>query len=112
MNMKPDDWWAMPPNDMTRRGYKDMMISTNFQNGDTWIVAQTDPIWKKWFGLGVTEIMVIADLPRMHDNTPNDSRRKFLKLNKEIWKDAPNQTIEIVVQDDRVRVITPMQMEK
>jgi len=105
-NMKPDDWWASPPNDLTRKGYKDMMLTTNFQGGKTWVVNKEDPIWSKWFGLGVKEIMVIANLPRVHDNTTTDPRRKFLNLTKGDWKGATNQTIEISAQDDRVRVIT------
>jgi hypothetical protein len=56
--------------------------------------------------------MVIANLPRVHDNTSNDPRRKFLKLTKGTWKDATNQTLQIHVQDDRVRVITAMQAGK
>jgi hypothetical protein len=112
MNMKPDDWWAPPPNDLIRRGYQDMSLTTNFQAGDKWVVSQNDPIWKKWFGAGVNEIMVIANLPRVHDNTSNDPRRKFLKLTKGTWKDATNQTLQIHVQDDRVRVITAMQAGK
>ena len=112
MNMKPDDWWAPPPNDLTRRGFKDMSLTSNFQSADKWVVGQNDPIWKKWFGAGVNEIMVIANLPRVHDNTPNDPRRKFLKLTKGTWKDAANQTLEIHVQDDRVRVVTAMQAGK
>jgi hypothetical protein len=112
MNMKPDDWWAAPPNDLVRRGYKDMTLTTNFASGDKWLVAKDDPIWKKWFGAGVDEIMVIANLPRVHDNTPNDPRRKFLKLTKGTWKDAVKQTLEIHVQDDRVRVVTAMQAGK
>lgn len=112
MNMKPDDWWAAPPNDLTRRGYQDMSLTTNFESGDKWVINQTNPIWKKWFAAGVDEIMVIANLPRVHDNTPTDPRRKFLKLTKGTWKDAVNQTLVINVQDDRVRVVTPMQAEK
>jgi hypothetical protein len=113
-NMKPDDWWAAPPNNKMRQGFEDMMRTTNFQSGETWVVPQNDPIWTKWIGPGggVTQLMVIANLPGVHDNTPTDPRRKFLKLNKQLWKDATNETLEIRVQDDRVRVITPMQMEK
>jgi hypothetical protein len=111
-NMKPDDWWSPPPNDLVRRGYQDMSLTTNFQSGDQWLVSQDNPIWKKWFHAGVTELMVIANLPRVHDNTPTDPRRKFLKLNKGAWKDVAKQTLEIHVQDDRVRVITAMQAGK
>ncbi len=109
MNMKPDDWWAGPPNNVMRRGYGDMMLTSNFQTGNSWVVAQNDPIWSKWLGHGVNEIMVISNLPRVQDNTPNDPRRKFLKLNKKAWKDVTNQTLEIRVQDDRVRVMTTPQ---
>ena len=112
MNMKVDDWWAPPPNDLIRRGYKDMSLTSNFETGDKWAVSHDDPIWKKWFGAGVDEIMVIANLPRVHDNSPNDPRRKFLKLTKGAWKDATKQTLEIHIRDDRVRVVTAMQAGK
>jgi hypothetical protein len=111
-SMKVDDWWNPPPNDLIRRGFKDMTLTSNFQSGDKWVVDEKDPIWKKWFGSGVTEIMVIANLPRVHDNSASDPRRKFLKLTKDTWKDVSKQTLEIHVQDDRVRVITAMQAGK
>jgi hypothetical protein len=111
-SMKVDDWWSPPPNDLIRRGFKDMTLTSNFQTGDKWVVDEKDPIWKKWFGSGVTQIMVIANLPRVHDNSPSDPRRKFLKLTKGTWKDVSKQTLEIHVQDDRVRVITAMEAGK
>ena len=106
MNMKPSDWWAPPPNNVMRKGYEDMMTSSTFQTDDTWVVSRKETIWKKWFSSGVTEIMVIANLPRVHDDTVTDGRRTFLKLTKADWKDTVNKTIEIHIQDDRVRVMT------
>jgi hypothetical protein len=108
-SMKVGDWWASPPRDLTRRGYKDMMLTTNFQTGNTWVVSKDNPIWKKWFGLGVKEIMVIADLPQVHEDSP---RRKFLPLTTKDWTNPVNQTLEIRVQDDRVWVVTAQREKK
>jgi len=108
-SMKVSDWWASPPRDLTRRGYKDMMLTSNFQTGDKWVVSKDDPIWHKWFGLGVREIMVIADLPQVHEDSP---RRKFLLLTSGDWMNPVNQTIEIRVQGDRVWVVTAQREKK
>ena len=48
----------------------------------TYTLAATDPIWKHWHDTGVTEIMVIADLPGVFSDQPGDAdaRRKILPL--------------------------------
>jgi hypothetical protein len=112
MSMKVDDWWASPPNDVTRKGYREIMLTTNFQGGTNWIVSKDDPIWSKWLGpggLGVKEIMVIANLPRVREDPP---RRKFLPLTVNDWINPVNQSIEIRVQDDRIWVVTGQQVKK
>ncbi len=103
--MKPDQWWMQPPNDIIRKGYGDMMVTTNFKDGDTWVIDPTNPIWSKWLGAGVKELMVIADLDRVHFNDNSDTRRKFVTLSPSAW--PKDRRVEIQVQDGRVWVMTP-----
>ena len=51
-------------------------------SAQTQTLASSDPIWAKWKGEGVKEIMVIADLPGVFADAPGDAdaRRKILPL--------------------------------
>ena len=48
----------------------------------SYTLAATDPIWKHWHDAGVTELMVVADLPGVFSDLPGDqdSRRKILPV--------------------------------
>ncbi len=48
----------------------------------SYTLAASDPIWKHWHDIGVTEVMVIADLPGVFPDLPGDSdaRRKILPI--------------------------------
>ena len=45
-------------------------------------LGKNDPIWKHWHDTGVTEVMVIADLPGVFADAPGDAdpRRKILPI--------------------------------
>ncbi len=101
-NMKPDDYWK--PDSQIRAGAT--KVSTRFQNGQTWVLRKDDPIWQAWSSHGVTEIMVIANLPGTYDNSMFDRRRLFLPLKAKAWR-AKDQTLEIEVQDEFVKALTP-----
>ena len=48
----------------------------------TYTIAAGDPIWKHWSDAGVTEVMVIADLPGVFSDLPGDAdqRRKVIPV--------------------------------
>ena len=48
----------------------------------TYTIAASDPIWKHWSDTGVTEVMVIADLPGVFSDLPGDAdqRRKIIPI--------------------------------
>jgi len=101
-NMRPDDYWK--PDSSIRSGAT--KVTTRFQEGQTWVLSKDNPIWDKWLAHGVTEIMVIANLPGSYDNSLYDRRRVFLPLKAKAWR-PKDQTLEIEVQDEFVKVLTP-----
>jgi hypothetical protein len=105
-DVKPDDYWK--PNDSIRQGARKLTI--NFQSGTTFVLQRKDPIWNDWLNYGATELMVMADLPGTYDNSPYDRRRLFLPLNTKTWK-SKNKTLEIQIQDEFIRVLTPQRSQ-
>jgi hypothetical protein len=105
-SVKPDDYWK--PNNSVRNGAK--KLSTTFQDGTTFELKRDNPIWNDWFSYGTTELMVMANLPGSYDNGPFDRRRLFLPLNKKLWK-SKNKTLEIEIQDEFIRVLTPQKTQ-
>ena len=63
-----------------------------------------DPQWKKWFGRGVTHLLIIARLPGTHPPGPADPRRKIISLDKGEWK---GNTLEFEVRATGIRILTP-----
>src|SRR3989442_9676076 len=100
--VKPDDYWK--PNNSIRNGAK--KVSKILETGTPWVLDRSDPIWNEWFSYGATELMIMANLPGGGDNTSFDRRRVFLPLDKKLWK-AKNKTLQIEVQDQFIRVLTP-----
>jgi hypothetical protein len=81
-------------------------VTTTFKDGPTWVLKKEDAIWTTWFSYGATELMVIADLPGKYSPGPSDGRRTFLSLDKKAWL-APDETIKVEIQDERIQVLTP-----
>jgi hypothetical protein len=104
---KPDDYWR--PNESVRAGAK--KVTTSFQAGAKFVLQRKDPIWNDWFHYGATELMIMADLPGQFDNSPNDRRRLFLPLNKKAWNSS-HRTLEIEIQDQFIRVLTPQRSQQ
>jgi len=105
-SVKPDDYWKA--NSSTRQNAK--KVSTSFKDGQTWCLNKSDPIWKVWFSYGSTELMIMANLPGKFPNDAFDRRRLFLSLGKKEWKPAKKETIEVEVQDEFIRVLTPQNL--
>jgi len=82
-------------------------VTADFKAGPTWTLKQDDPIWRTWISHGVTELMVIADLPHKHPPGASDHAcRIFLRLDKNAWE-SDVRTIEVQIQDARIQVLTP-----
>ncbi|PYJ97885.1 MAG: hypothetical protein DME23_13525 [Verrucomicrobia bacterium] len=102
-SVKPDDYWKQTSS--IRNGAR--KVSNNLQTGQPWVLGKENPIWKEWFGYGATELMIMANLPgKGYDNGPFDRRRVFISLDKKVWE-AKDNTIQIQVQDEFIRVLTP-----
>jgi hypothetical protein len=102
---KVDDYWQ--PGSSLRKDVANRRVSSDFRSGATWTLEQTNSIWQTWFNDGATELMIIARLPgSSFDNGPYDRRRIFVPLGKDLWK-AKNRTLQIEVQDEFIRVLTP-----
>ena len=103
-NVKPDDYWK--PNSPIRNGALERTLTNDFQVGATWAVSKPNAIWDKWFSYHATDLMIMADLPGgPYDNSAFDRRRIFLPRDSKAWK-AKDQTLEIRVEDNFIRVLT------
>lgn len=107
-NIKPDDYWKMGSS--IRKDAEDRRVSSDFKAGSVWELAADNPIWQTWFNYGATELMIMARLPgSSFDNSPFDRRRIFVPLSAKIWK-ARDRTLQIEVQDEFIRVLTPQRV--
>lgn len=98
-----DNYWM--PSDLRRRD-ADKLTNT-LSAGNPWVLRRDDPKWGEWLNRGATELLVIANPPGQFESGPADPRRLFLSLDKKAWK-ARKATIEIEIQDHRMRVLTPV----
>jgi hypothetical protein len=105
-NIKVDDYWK---NGAVRKGAR--KVTTTFENGKTWELKSTDPIWDTWLSYGATELMIIANLPGKHENGPYDRRRKFLPLQAGAY-DTKDKTVRVEVQEENLQVLTPLKVVK
>ena len=106
LSVKPDDYWK--PNNSIRQNAK--KVSTSFKDGSPWCLGKTNQIWKEWFSYGATELMIMANLPGKFPNDASDRRRLFLPLDKKVWEPAKKETLEVEVQDEFIRVLTPQKL--
>jgi hypothetical protein len=95
-----DKYWS--PGDLERKNAS--KLTSPPQTG-TWEIDLKNPIWKQWLDRSVTGCFVVANLPGSFEGAA-DARREFLTLDKNHW-DAKRHTLEIEVQENRIRVITP-----
>lgn len=90
------DYWK--PNSQVRRDAD--KLSQILQMGQPWVISRDDPKWNAWLNRGVTELLLVANLPE-----PNGLWRIPLCLDKDCWK-AKDKTLNIEVQDSRIAVLT------
>jgi hypothetical protein len=86
-------------------------LSANLPTGTPWTVSREDPKWQGWMRRGATELLLIANLPGHFAPGPSDPRRVFIPLDKNAWR-AQDKTLQIDVQDDSVRMMTPPRLRK
>jgi hypothetical protein len=82
------------------------LVTFALKKGEASVLKIDDAHWKKWFTHGASELLILAKLPGVFSGSGDDPRRKFLYLGKSDWK-AQKKTIEIEIQNTRIRVLTP-----
>src|SRR6478672_13098985 len=88
----------------------------NFVSGKslTNSLAVTDPQWEKWKALGVTHLMIFADLPPaglVAGQGNADPRRQVLPLDECNWP-SKTKTLSVVVQRSGIIAVTPTRFPK
>jgi hypothetical protein len=87
----------------------------NFVSGQalTNSLATTDAQWDKWKGMGVTDVLVLADLPGAQTSRPGsqDARRLILSLDECNWP-SKTKTLKVLVQRSGMVVLTPTRTAK
>lgn len=102
-NYALDDYWN--PGDLRRRD-ADKLTST-VDPGHPWVLGRDHAKWEEWLNRGARDLLVIANPPGRFEAGPADPRRLFLPLDKKAWK-ARKATLEVEIQDNRLRVLTPV----
>ncbi len=100
-----DKYWK-DPNSLRRDADK---LTKLLETGKPWVISLEDAKWQVWKQRGVTELVIIADLPVRSEAGASDPRRVFIPLDKGAW-DARDKTIEIQVQEGLIRVMTPQKL--
>jgi hypothetical protein len=103
-NYSIDNYWSNP-NSLRRDADK---LTALLQNEKPWVISVTDAKWQQWKARGVTELVLIADLPGRFEAGPGDPRRVFLSLDKNAWKSRDQ--LDIQIQENLIRVMTPQKI--
>jgi len=96
-----EDYWK--PDSQIRNDQRKLsnLLTKFLRENQPWVVGRDDPQWRAWLGRGVFELFVVARLPEATGNW-----RVPVSLDKKHWK-AKDKTIEIVVVDSGVQILTP-----
>jgi hypothetical protein len=91
-NYSMTSYWQ--PNDEMRNG-ADKLTFTLGSGSDSHTVPMTDAKWNEWLSHGVTELVVLADLPGVIDDKAGslDPRRQELPLDKCNWADGTTNLV-------------------
>lgn len=98
--LSADEYWK-PDSQIRKDSEKLGNRMTKFlQEGQPWVISQSDPQWQTWLNRGVYELYVIARLPEATGDW-----KVPLPLGKKVW-DAKGRTLDIVVVDSGISIQT------
>jgi hypothetical protein len=84
-------------------------ITMSFVSGQalSQTVTNKDPHWDKWKAAGVTQLLILADLPGEQESRPGnqDARRQILSLDRCNWPSGTTK-IKLLVQHSGISVVT------
>lgn len=70
--------------------------------------SRTNAQWTAWLNSGVTHLVILANLPgNFSGSTDSSARRKVIDLSKKFVFKNKKKTIEIEIQDARIKILTP-----
>ena len=85
-------------------------VVLNFVSGQalTNSLPATSAQWDQWQATGVTQVLVLADLPGVQASSPGaqDPRRQIVPLDECNWPSG-TKTIKVLVQRSGIQVLTP-----
>ena len=90
------------PGDVLRRDSAKVSFAFGQGRPDSQVLDMKDPIWAKWLQTGAQNLIIIADIPGVTADSP---RRLNLPLDANQW--AKTDTLDILIQESGVRVLTP-----
>ena len=94
------------PGNARRAAERDKLTHAFDVGQASWTVGRTNQIWQTWLQRGVTELLLIADLPGKFEDQAKDARRMFVPLDKNAWR-ATDWTLQFVVTETRFQTLTP-----
>ena len=106
-NYSMSSYWR--EGDPLRRDNASDRVSFSFVSGDaaSKTLSVTNAQWKAWLGKGVNNIFVLADLPGPHQDKPGDADDRRLKLPIDSCYWSKTNTLNILVQQSGLKVLTP-----
>jgi hypothetical protein len=102
------------PNDAMRHDAPKVVMSFVSGQSLTNSLPATDPQWDKWKAIGVTHLLVLADLPAaglVSRQGNEDARRQILPLDECNWP-AKTKTLSVLVQRSGIIAVTPTRFPK
>jgi hypothetical protein len=100
------EYWQ--PNNAFRRDAQKFTMQFNRDKPNQQTLLATDQHWADWIRTGALHLVIVADLPGpASDQQGNaDPRRLILPLDRAAW-DAKTDTLEILVQESGLKLMTP-----
>jgi len=77
-------------------------LSQTLQLNQPWEITRGDPKWLEWKGRGVTEVLVLANLPGTGGRW-----KEYLPLDKKAWDPKKKYALEVEILETRIQVLTP-----
>ena len=91
-------YWS--PRDPLRTSTKPFVMNFTHDDHQTAILKKDDPIWDQWKQQGAMHLFVIAFIPTVKEQGPDDPRRLEVTLDRCYWKSTSQLNFQLF--DDRV----------